>query len=72
MEIRGDDVVGVTVHEAARIAAAAAGDEILVSETTRLLAGGASLTFEDRGQFELKRLGPRELYAVGPQLGRVS
>lgn len=40
VEIRGDDVAGVTVHEAARISAAAGGDEILVSETTRLLAAG--------------------------------
>jgi class 3 adenylate cyclase len=63
-EVAGDDLRGVTVHEAARIAAAAGSDEILVSETTRALASGA-FAFEARGPFELKGLpGPRTLFAV--------
>jgi len=67
VEIVGADLRGVTVHEAARISAAAEPDEILVSEATRLLAGGASFDFEARGPFELKGLpGPRTLYAVAP------
>jgi class 3 adenylate cyclase len=49
-----DGVRGVAVHEAARIMAAARPDEILVSETTRVLAAAAGLTFEDRGLHELK------------------
>src|SRR6185312_8393140 len=48
VEIVGDDVRSVTVHEAARIMAAAAPDEVLVSELTRMLAGAAGLSFEDR------------------------
>jgi class 3 adenylate cyclase len=65
VEIVGDDLRGVTVHEAARIAAAADGDEILVSEATRILATGSSHAFESRGAHELKGLpGPRMLYAV--------
>ncbi len=65
VEIAGGDVRGVTVHEAARIASSASAREILVSETTRLLASGSPWTFESRGAFELKGLpGSRELFAV--------
>ena len=56
VEIVGDDVRGVTVHEAARIMAAAGPDEILVSDLTRMLAGAAGLAFEDRGTHTLKGL----------------
>ena len=67
VEIAGSDLRGVTVHEAARIAAAAGTDEILVSEGTRLLAAGPSFDFESRGQFQLKGLpGVRSLFAVNP------
>ena len=65
VELVGDDVAGVTVHEAARVVAAAGRDEILVSEATRLLASGAPHAFEARGPYELKGLpGARTLYAV--------
>ncbi|HET9345499.1 MAG TPA: adenylate/guanylate cyclase domain-containing protein [Candidatus Limnocylindrales bacterium] len=65
VEIAGSDLRGVNVHEAARIAAAAEPDEILVSEATRLLASGGAVAFELRGSFELKGLpGARSLYAV--------
>jgi class 3 adenylate cyclase len=56
VEVVGDDVRGVTVHEAARIMAAAGPDEIIVSELTRMLAGAAGLDFEDRGTHALKGL----------------
>jgi class 3 adenylate cyclase len=56
VELVGDDVRGVAVHEAARIMAAAADDEILVSDLTRALAASAGLPFEDRGPQELKGL----------------
>jgi class 3 adenylate cyclase len=56
VEIVGDDVRGVAVHEAARIMAAAGPGEILVSELTRTLAGAAGLTCEDRGVHTLKGL----------------
>jgi class 3 adenylate cyclase len=56
VELVGDDVRGVTVHEAARIMAVAAPGEILVSETTRVLASSSGLEFEDRGAHELKGL----------------
>jgi class 3 adenylate cyclase len=56
VELVGNDVRGVTVHEAARIMAAAKPGEILVYDLTRALAGAAGLQFEDRGVHELKRL----------------
>jgi len=58
------DVRGVAVHEAARILSAAAGDEILVSNTTRALAGSAGFVFRPRGTHVLKGLpGEWELFA---------
>jgi len=56
VELVGEDVRGVTVHEAARIMAAAGADEIFVSDLTRALAGAAGLAFEDRGTQTLKGL----------------
>lgn len=67
-EVVGDDLRGVTVHEAARVAAAAEPGEILVSEATRMLASGTAFALEPRGSFDLKGLqGPRTLYAVAQQ-----
>ncbi len=56
VELVGEDVRGVTVHEAARIMAAAGEDEILVSDLTRALAGASGLAFEDRGTHTLRGL----------------
>ena len=56
VEVVGDDVRGVAVHEAARIMSAAQPGEILVSELTRALAGAAGLDCEDRGAHVLKGL----------------
>ena len=66
IEFVGDDVLGVTVHEAARVAAAAAEGEVLVTAITRDLAAGSGLSFEDRGEHELRGFdGVRRLFAVG-------
>lgn len=65
VDMVGPKVRGIAVHEAARVAAAAAPGEILVSGVTRQLAAGASITFEDRGERHLKGLeGARNLFAV--------
>jgi class 3 adenylate cyclase len=56
VEIVGSDLRGVAVHEASRIMTEAGDDEILVSETTRLLAQTSRLEFEDRGSRTLKGL----------------
>ena len=53
-ERRGDDLAGLTVHIAARVAALAASGEVLVSRTVRDLVGGSDLRFADRGEHELK------------------
>ena len=69
MELVADDVRGVAVNEVTRIAATAGADEVLVSATTQVLAAGAGLVFEERGEHELKGLaGSRLLYAA---VGRV-
>jgi class 3 adenylate cyclase len=56
VEIVGDDIRSVTVHEAARITAAAEPNEILLSELTCALAAGAGFAFESRGALPLKGL----------------
>jgi class 3 adenylate cyclase len=64
VELVGNDIRGVAVHEAERVCAAAVGGQILVSETTRALALASGLEFEDRGSHELKGItGERRLYA---------
>ena len=64
VELVGDDIGGIAVHEAARVMASAGANEILVSETTRVLSLAAGLTFEDRGTHLLKGLeGERRLFA---------
>ena len=68
VELTGTNVRGVAVHEAARIMAKAEADEILVSETTRVLSLSSGLPFEDRGVHELKGLGGEwRLHALGVQ-----
>jgi class 3 adenylate cyclase len=56
VELVGGDVRGVTVHEAARVMAAAGAGEIFVSDLTRALAGASGLKFEDRGAYTFKGL----------------
>jgi class 3 adenylate cyclase len=56
VELVGNDVRGVTVHEAARVMAAAGAGEIFVSDLTRALAGASGLKFEDRGTHTFKGL----------------
>lgn len=59
----GADIRGVAVHEAARIMSTAGPDEIMLSDTTRALAGG--VVVEDRGLHTLKGLdGERRLFSV--------
>jgi class 3 adenylate cyclase/pimeloyl-ACP methyl ester carboxylesterase len=65
VELRGDDVAGINVHVAARVAQLAGADEILVSTTMSDLVAGAGFTFTDRGEHEMKGLiGPRRVWAV--------
>jgi class 3 adenylate cyclase len=50
----GSDVRGIAVHIGARVAALAGRSEVLVSRTVVDLVAGSGISFEDRGEFELK------------------
>jgi class 3 adenylate cyclase len=50
----GADVGGSAVHIGARVAAAAAPGEVLVSSTVKDLVAGSGLQFQDRGLRTLK------------------
>ena len=54
VELRGDDIAGMTVHIAARVEALAAPDEILLSRTVVDLIVGAGLHTSPRGEQHLK------------------
>ncbi len=54
IERRGDDISGVGVHIAARIAQIADPGQVLVSSTVRDLVVGSGITFEDRGVHSLR------------------
>jgi class 3 adenylate cyclase len=64
LEMVGNRLRGVAVHEAARILAKADAGEVLVSEQAKAFAESAGLAFEDRGLHRLKGLpGERRLFA---------
>jgi pimeloyl-ACP methyl ester carboxylesterase len=64
-ELHGEKLAGVAVHIGARIAGLAGPGEVIVSSTVRDLVAGAGLTFEDRGEHELRGLPDRwRVYAV--------
>jgi len=65
VEVVGDDLQGVTVHEAARVLDLARPGEVLLTSITRDLAGGEDDRFADRGEHRLKGLdAPRRLFAL--------
>ncbi len=63
-ELLGDKIAGIAVHTGARVAARAGPNEVLVSGTVRDLVSGSGIAFEDRGEHELKGIGPRRVFAV--------
>jgi class 3 adenylate cyclase/pimeloyl-ACP methyl ester carboxylesterase len=64
-ERSAEDVLGLTVHVAARVAALAAAGEVLVTGTVRDMVVGSALAFTDRGRQKLRGV-PEDwlLYAV--------
>jgi predicted ATPase/class 3 adenylate cyclase len=64
----GDDLVGLDVHRAARIAAAAHGGQVIISDATRAVLGAAlpeGVTLRDLGEHRLKDLAqPERLYQL--------
>ena len=64
-ELIDGGIGGIAVHIAARVAAQAGADEVLVSGTVKDLVAGSQLTFADRGSHSLKVVpGEWRLYAV--------
>lgn len=65
VELTDEDIGGIAVHVAARVAALAAPGEVLVSSTVRDLVAGSGIRFVERGIHELKGLTEQwRLYAV--------
>ena len=65
IELLGDDIGGIAVHMAARVADLASADEILVSRTVTDLVAGSGITFTARGEHELKGVpGTWQLFSV--------
>jgi class 3 adenylate cyclase/pimeloyl-ACP methyl ester carboxylesterase len=54
VEVRGDDVAGLSVHIGARVSALAEPSEVLVSSTVRDIVAGSGRNFAQRGEHELK------------------
>jgi class 3 adenylate cyclase len=64
-EVRGDDIGGLAVHIAARVAEVAGPGEILVSSTVKDLLAGSGIAFEERGARGLKGVpGEWQLFSV--------
>jgi len=65
VEHRGDDLGGIAVHIAARVAATAQAGEVLVSRTVADLVAGSDVHLEDRGEHDLKGIPePWRLFAA--------
>jgi class 3 adenylate cyclase len=76
VDLKSDEISGIAVHIAARIAAIARPGEPVVSKTVRDLVAGSGLAFEDRGVHQLRGLPEKiHLYAMRtvetPQASRV-
>jgi class 3 adenylate cyclase len=65
VEDMGHKVGGMAVHVGARVLSLAGPDEILVSSTLKDLVEGAGLSFEDKGQHDMKGIpGVRTVFAL--------
>ncbi len=63
--MRGEDIGGICVHVAARVAALARPGDVLVSSTVADLVAGSGIEFADRGLHELRGVpGQRQLLAA--------
>jgi class 3 adenylate cyclase/DNA-binding CsgD family transcriptional regulator len=66
IELRGEDIGGMAVHIAARVAALAEPRQVLVSRTVVDLMVGSGITTRERGEYRLKGVPGRwRLFAVG-------
>jgi pimeloyl-ACP methyl ester carboxylesterase len=70
IEMKGEDVGGIAVHIAARVAALAGADEVVVSSTVRDLVAGSGLRFRAMGSRALKGLSDEvRLFALDASTG---
>jgi class 3 adenylate cyclase len=61
----GDNIGGIAVHIASRVQSESAPGEVLVSSTTKDLIAGSGISFQARGECNLKGVpGAWHLYAV--------
>jgi class 3 adenylate cyclase len=67
IELRGGDIAGIAVHIASRVSALADPGEILVSRTVVDLTAGSGITYDSRGDHELKGApGTMPIFAAHP------
>jgi class 3 adenylate cyclase len=65
VEVRGEQIGGLTVHIGARVAALGDGGDLFVSSTVKELMTGSGLDFVDRGEHVLKGVpGSWRIYEV--------
>jgi class 3 adenylate cyclase len=65
VELMGDDISGLAVHIGERVCASAGSGEVLASRTVVDLVAGSGISFDDRGEHELKGVPGRwQLHAV--------
>jgi class 3 adenylate cyclase len=65
VEFADGEIRGIAVHIGSRVAALAGPSEVPVSSTVKDLVAGSGLSFEDRGEHELKGVPDRwHLFAV--------
>ena len=65
VQVMGDNIGGIAVHIASRVQNESAPGEVLVSSTTKDLIAGSGISFEPRGERDLKGVpGTWHLYAV--------
>jgi class 3 adenylate cyclase len=65
VQVMGDNIGGIAVHIASRVQSESAPGEVLVSSTTKDLMAGSGITFQPRGERDLKGVpGTWRLYAV--------
>ncbi len=66
-ELMGEDIGGISVHIASRVASLAGAGEVLVSRTVKDLVAGSGITFEERGRHALKGVPDEwDLFAASP------
>ena len=63
-EVIQGKIGGIAVNTGARVASQADAGEVLVSSTVKDLVAGSGISFEDRGEHELKGVGAWRLYSV--------